>query len=54
LIALIFEVGDEEVISLTLRADANGARYIAEVIGVGRGDRGTGLSTGKTTLSSAP
>jgi hypothetical protein len=38
LIALIAEVGDEEVIHSTMRANPDGERYIAEVIGVGRGD----------------
>ena len=38
LIGLLHEVGDEDVISYTIKKDENGERNVSEVIGVGRGD----------------
>ncbi|MCK9795216.1 hypothetical protein M1843_15810 [Isoptericola sp. 4D.3] len=38
IIELLNEVGDEDVISVTMRPDENGERYFSEVVGVGRGD----------------
>ncbi len=38
LIALVFTVGDEDVIEVEMRPNADGERWITKVVGVGRGD----------------